>query len=73
MRVNGVTLNNLQSNFLKEILGDTFMGDVRAEAILVKTSAKYGVDLVAVLEAINKNFATTNAEFKNFEAQNTQK
>lgn len=69
MKFNGKLLNSLQSNFIKELMGDNYMTDVRAEAVLNKICSKYDVDSTAVLEAINKNFSAKNAELKKLEAQ----
>jgi len=64
MKVNGSSLNNFQANFLKELMGDVFMTDVRAEAIFNKVCLKYKIKVDEVLEVINKDFAVRNAEFK---------
>lgn len=69
MQVQGIKLNNFQSNFIKELMGDSYMGDVRAEALLLRICTKYEVSAVELLETINKKFAVKNAEFKRLEEQ----
>lgn len=68
MQVGGIKLNTFQENFVKELMGDVFMSDSRAEAILTKACKKYNVDVPAFLDAISKNFERDNAEFKKLEA-----
>lgn len=69
MKINQTVLNSFQNSFLKELMGDVFMTDVRAEATFLKICAKYDVDTSALLEAANKRFLIKNAEFKALEAR----
>lgn len=69
MKINGTILNNFQSNFVKELMGDVYMTDVRAESAFLKLCSKYDVDASSVLESINKNFAVKNAALKKFQAE----
>lgn len=73
MRVNGVTLSAFQTNFVKELLGDTFMTDTRAEATLAKLTGKYGINALAMIEAASKPWEAKNAEFKKLEADEAAK
>lgn len=73
MKVNGIVLNSFQANFIKELMGDVFMTDVRAEAQLSHLGAKYGVDVVAMLTAASAPFTKKNEEFKKFEAEELAK
>lgn len=63
MKVGETTLNTFQANFLKELMGDNVMPDVRAEATFLKVCAKYSVDAKALVEVVNRDFAVRNAEF----------
>lgn len=67
MKVNGKQLNSYQANFIKELMGETFMSEVRASTKFGQVCAKYDVDIEALLEAINKNFLIKNKQFKEFE------
>lgn len=68
MKVDGIILNSFQANFVKELMGDVFMPDVRAEAMLTKICAKYSVSMADLVTTINKSFEKKNAEFKALEA-----
>lgn len=68
MKVNGVVLNNHQANFIKELMGDVFMPDTRAEAQLAKLTLKYDVDLAAMLTAANVRFKEKNDALKKAES-----
>ena len=68
MKVGNLTLNAFQTNFIKELMGDPFMTDVRAEAHLAKLSLKYDVDVAAMLTSANVKFKAKNDEFKKLEA-----
>lgn len=69
MRVGGVQLNAFQTNFIKELMGDLYMTDTRAEATLGKICHKYDVDASALLVVANERWAVKNAEFKRLEAE----
>jgi len=73
MRINGVTLNNFQTNFVKELMNDTHATDVRAEVHFTKVCAKYGVRTDVLLEAVNKEFNLKNQEFKKLEAEDLER
>lgn len=72
MKVGNLTLNNFQKNFVKELMGDVFMADTRAEARLAVLCAKYDVDAEAMLVAANVRFQHKNEERKKLEAADTQ-
>ncbi len=69
MRVNGVQLTNFQSNFIKELMGDVFMTDTRAEALVAQISTKYGVNVGAMLNTAAEGWVAKNTEFKRLEAE----
>lgn len=69
MRIGDHTLNAFQSNFLKTLMGEPYMSDVRFQNHLTKVCSKFDVDLGALLTAVNKNFAPKNEEFKKREAE----
>lgn len=52
MKVNGTVLDNRQENFIKELMGDVYMPDARAESLLARTCAKYKIDPSAVVQAV---------------------
>lgn len=69
MKVNGKVLNSFQTNFLKDLMGDTFMTDTRAEANLSRLASKYNVDVAAMVEAAAAPYEKKHAEFKKLEAE----
>jgi hypothetical protein len=73
MRVNGVKLNSFQIMFAKDLMGDLYMSDTRAESRLTNLGAKYGVDVVELLQTASKTWEAKNAEFKKLEAEDLAK
>lgn len=69
MRIGNVEVNSYQANFLKELMGEPYMNQVRLESRLMNIVNRYDVDLEAFLEAINKNFGPKNEAFKKLEAE----
>lgn len=68
MRIGGVQLNSFQANVIKDLLGEPSMTDIRAEDMFTSKCKRHGIDVVAVLEAINKNYAVKQVEFEKTKA-----
>lgn len=68
MKVGNKVLNNVQSNFVKELMGDVYMTDTRAQAQLDHLSKKYDADIGGMLDAATASWSKKNAEFKRLEA-----
>lgn len=69
MKVNGKVLSSFQANLIKELMGDVFMTDTRAEAQLAKIEKKYGADVGAMLDVAAAPFEKKHAEFKKLESE----
>lgn len=69
MNYQGKKLNNVQVNFVKELMGDIYMTDTRAQAQLDRISKKYDANIVGMLETATTPWTKKNDEFKKLEAE----
>lgn len=69
MKVNNVVINSFQANFVKELMGDAYMTDSRAEVQLAKVATKFGVDALAMLNIASAAYDKKHAEFKRLQAE----
>lgn len=53
MKVKETQLTNLQANFVKELMGDPYMTDTRAEATLLKLCSKFDIEPSAVAKLVD--------------------
>lgn len=55
-------LTTFQLNFLKELMGDTYMSDIRATTILSVVCTKFGVNPDKILDAVTARKTNESTE-----------